>query len=373
MYEDYERDGETSRFNGETAVILRVGKIARGDSIGVIDQVKALIAEQSSSLIPGTSVSLVNDSTVQIRDSIDVLLINAVQGLVLLFLILLLFLGARNALMTALGIPVTFAVTFLILEALGETINSNTLFGLVLVLGLIVDHAIVITENTYRLRTLGYDKKRAAIEGASQVAWPIVASSLTTVAAFLPLMILPGTIGKFLRVIPLVVSISLIASTIEAILFIPAHSVEWPGGDLLKTKPDIFDKIKPSFDRFIRSLYKKRLIVVLGFFVVAAGIFSTIPFLKQDLFSAEDFTLFFIDIDLPAGSNSAKTESVVRRFEDRIQSLRGNGEVSNIISSVGFRSGGSGGTSAGNVGQIVVDLAEVKEGRSALLPSSWTR
>ncbi|MDX9898688.1 MAG: efflux RND transporter permease subunit [Spirochaetia bacterium] len=363
VYEDYERDGETSRFNGETAVILRVGKIARGDSIGVIDQVKALIAEQSSSLIPGTSVSLVNDSTVQIRDSIDVLLINAVQGLVLLFLILLLFLGARNALMTALGIPVTFAVTFLILEALGETINSNTLFGLVLVLGLIVDHAIVITENTYRLRTLGYDKKRAAIEGASQVAWPIVASSLTTVAAFLPLMILPGTIGKFLRVIPLVVSISLIASTIEAILFIPAHSVEWPGGDLLKTKPDIFDKIKPSFDRFIRSLYKKRLIVVLGFIVVAAGIFSTIPFLKQDLFSAEDFTLFFIDIDLPAGSNSAKTESVVRRFEDRIQSLRGNGEVSNIISSVGFRSGGSGGTSAGNVGQIVVDLAEVKEGR----------
>ncbi len=364
VYEDFDQNGEVSRFNGEGAIVLRVGKVARGDSIGVIDRVKAIVAGFEASLPEGVSVALVNDSTVQIRDSIDVLLSNAVQGLVLLSVILLLFLGLRNALMTALGIPVTFAITFLILEALGETINSNTLFGLVLVLGLIVDHAIVITENTHRLRGMGYDKRRAAIEGTSQVAWPIVASSLTTVAAFLPLMILPGTIGKFLRVIPLVVSIALIASTLEAILFIPAHMVEWPGGNQLKTKPDLFERLKPGFERFVRALYRKRLFVVLGFFVVAGGIFATIPFIKQDLFSAEDFTLFYIDIDLPAGSNSAKTESVVRRFEERIQPLRGNGEVSNVISSVGFRSGGSGGTSAGNVGQIVVDLTEVKEGRA---------
>ncbi|MBN2874581.1 MAG: efflux RND transporter permease subunit, partial [Spirochaetales bacterium] len=259
VYEEYDQNGETARFNGENAVVLRIGKVPRGDSIGVIDRVKDVVAEAEKALPEGVSVSLVNDSTVQIRDSIDVLLSNAVQGLVLLSVILLLFLGIRNALMTALGIPVTFAVTFLVLEALGETINSNTLFGLVLVLGLIVDHAIVITENTYRLRGLGLDKRQAAIEGTSQVAWPIVASSLTTVAAFLPLMILPGTIGKFLRVIPLVVSVALIASTIEAILFIPAHMVEWPGGDRLKTKPDLFERLRPAFERFVRALYRKRL------------------------------------------------------------------------------------------------------------------
>lgn len=363
VYDDYDEAGETSLFNGERAVLLRVGKVPRGDSIRVIDRVKDIVETAGPSLPDGVSLSLVNDSTVQIRDSVDVLLSNAVQGLVLLSLILFAFLGARNALMTALGIPVTFAATFLVLEALGETINSNTLFGLVLVLGMIVDHAIVLTENTYRLRRLGMDKRAAAIEGTRQVAWPVVASSLTTAAAFLPLMILPGTIGKFLRVIPLVVTIALLASTLEAIVFIPAHSAEWPGGDMLRSKPDLFDRLKPRFERLVRALYRRRLLVVLGFALVAGGIFATVPFIRQDLFSAEDYTLFYIELDLPSGSSKAKTEAVIRRFEERILPLRGDGEVANVISSVGFRSGGSGGTSAGNVGEIIVDLTEMKEGR----------
>lgn len=363
VIEAFDERGSTVSLNGERAITIRVSKVARGDSIGVIDRVKAIVERLEPSLPAGVRVDLLNDSTVQIRDSIDVLVANAIQGLIILVAILFIFLGARNALMTALGIPVTFAITFLALEFLGETLNSNTLFGLVLVLGLIVDHAIVITENSYRLRRLGYGLKDAAIQGTSQVAWPIVASTLTTVAAFLPLMILPGTIGKFLRVIPLVVSIALIASTLEAIIFIPAHMVEWPGGKTLKTKPDLFDRIRPRFEGFVRALYRKRLFVVLGFFLVAGGIFATVPFIRQDLFSAEDFTLFYIDIDMPGGTNRARTEELVRRYEERLLPLVGNGEVVNVQSSVGFRSGGSGNTSAGNVAQIVVDLAEVKEGR----------
>lgn len=363
VYEAFDEKGETARLNGDRAVILRVGKVPRGDAIGVIDRVKDLTRAEALSLPRGVRVDLLNDSTLQIRDSVDILLTNALQGLVLLSVILLLFLGIRNALMTALGIPVTFAITFIVLEALGETLNSNTLFGLVLVLGLVVDHAIVITENTYRLRALGYDKKLAAIEGTSQVALPIVSSTLTTVAAFLPLMILPGTIGKFLRVIPLVVTVALVASTLEAILFIPSHAAEWPGGDKLKTRADFFDRIRPGFERFIRSLYDRRRWVILGFAIVTTAVFSALPFIRQDLFDAEDFTLFYIDVTMPTGTNRARTEEAVRAFEDRILPLKGNGEVVNVVSSVGFRSGGSGGTSAGNVGQLVVDLTELKEGR----------
>ncbi len=363
VVEAFDERGSTVSLNGERAVTIRVSKVARGDSIGVIDRVKAIVERLEPSLPAGVRVDLLNDSTVQIRDSIDVLVANAIQGLIILVAILFVFLGARNALMTALGIPVTFAITFLALESLGETLNSNTLFGLVLVLGLIVDHAIVITENSYRLRRLGYGLKDAAIQGTSQVAWPIVASTLTTVAAFLPLMILPGTIGKFLRVIPLVVSIALIASTLEAIIFIPAHMVEWPGGKTLKTKPDLFDRVRARFEGFVRALYRRRLLVVLGFALVAGGIFAAVPFIRQDLFSAEDFTLFYIDIDMPGGTNRARTEELVRRYEERLLPLVGGGEVVNVQSSVGFRSGGSGNTSAGNVAQIVVDLAEIKEGR----------
>lgn len=363
VYEAFDERGDSARINGDRAVILRVGKVPRGNAIGVIDGVKRLVSETWPTLPEGARIDLINDSTVQIRDSIDVLLSNAFQGLVLLTVILLFFLGLRNALMTALGIPVTFAITFVILEAMGETLNSNTLFGLVLVLGMIVDHAIIITENTFRLRQAGFDKRRAAIEGTAQVAWPIVSSSLTTVAAFLPLMLLPGTIGKFLRVIPLTVIIALLASTIEAILFIPSHSAEWPGGDRLSSKPDIFQRIRPGFERFLKGLYGRRKLVVLGFAVVTIAIFAAVPFIRQDLFSAEDFTLFYIDIDMPTGTNRDTTERTIRAFEERILPLRGNGEVVNVVSSVGFRSSGSGGSSAGNVGQIVVDLTELKEGR----------
>ncbi len=144
VYESFDESGDAARLNGERAVILRVGKVPRGSAIGVIDGVKEIVSGTWQGLPEGVRIDLVNDSTVQIRDSVDVLVSNAIQGLILLSVILLLFLGTRNALMTALGIPVTFAITFVILEALGETLNSNTLFGLVLVLGMIVDHAIVI-------------------------------------------------------------------------------------------------------------------------------------------------------------------------------------------------------------------------------------
>jgi multidrug efflux pump subunit AcrB len=187
--EGFDERGVYARFNGEEAVTIRVSKVARGNSIAVIEGVKEQVEAFRKTLRPGIDITLSGDSTVQIKESIRVLLNNAVFGLFLLTGILFLFVGIRNALMTALGIPVTFALTFLILEAFGETLNSNTLFGLVLVLGLIVDHAIVITENSYRLQQEGLSRHDAAIQGTNQVVLPVLAGTLTTVAAFLPLMI----------------------------------------------------------------------------------------------------------------------------------------------------------------------------------------
>ena len=145
VVEGFDSRGIYARFNGEESISIRVSKVSGGNSISVIDSVKTEIEDFRKGLGPGIEIELSGDSTVQIRDSISVLLNNAFFGLILLSLILYLFVGFRNALMTALGIPVTFAITFIILELLGETFNTNTLFGMVLVLGLIVDHAIVIT------------------------------------------------------------------------------------------------------------------------------------------------------------------------------------------------------------------------------------
>lgn len=350
-----------ARFDGNEALILSVTKVPRGNAIRIIERVKSIVQEQDELLGESVVVSFLNDSTVQIRDSIDVLISNAVQGLILLTLILFLFLGFRNAAITAFGIPVTFAITFVILELLGETINTNTLFGMVLVLGMIVDHAIVITENTYRLQLEGRSRLEAAIEGASQVAWPIVASALTTIAAFLPLMILPGTIGKFLRVIPLVVTVALAVSTVESILFIPSHVVHWPGVGKPPRTAAFFETVRERFTVIARFLYRHRLATVGAFFALVVLIFSTMAFVRVDLFSAEDFSLFYIDITMPAGANKDQTERVVREYEARILPRIGAGEVTNVRSVVG--------RAAGNRAEILLSLVEQKDGRTRAIPA----
>ncbi len=305
--EGFDERGVYARFNGEEAVTIRVSKVARGNSIAVIEGVKEQVEAFRKTLRPGIDITLSGDSTVQIKESIRVLLNNAVFGLFLLTGILFLFVGIRNALMTALGIPVTFALTFLILEAFGETLNSNTLFGLVLVLGLIVDHAIVITENSYRLQQEGLSRHDAAIQGTNQVVLPVLAGTLTTVAAFLPLMILPGTIGKFLRVIPFTVSIALLASTFEAIVFLPSHYADWPGGKVKRDRKERFDKVRSIYRNILERVYRRKGISVLVLSAAALGIFSLVPLLRQDLFSAEDFANFTISMELAPGSPVSRT------------------------------------------------------------------
>ncbi len=362
VVEDYERDGNYARFNSEKAVILRVAKVPGGNSVTVADGVKSIIENMDESNYPGISFTVQNDSTVQISNSIGVLLNNALLGLFLLVLILFFFIGLRNALMTAIGIPVTFAITFIILDYLGETFNTNTLFGLVLVLGLIVDHAIVIIENSYRFQQAGLKRIDAAVKGVNQVVVPIIAATATTVAAFLPLMILPGTIGKFLRVIPLTVSIALAASTFEAIFFIPNHYAEWPGGHR-KRKEDWFVAFRNAYEKFVAYVYRRKKTVLIIFAVFFVGSVSLVPFLGQDLFSAEDYSLFYIDIEMVPGTTLEKTTEVVSKIEDKIKPFIGNDEIVSVTSSIGFSGGSSGNTTGNNIAQITVDLTERSEGR----------
>jgi multidrug efflux pump subunit AcrB len=361
--EVFDPTGADARYNMEQAIVLRITKITRGNSVAVVNGVKEAVAEFEQTMPAGMTINLFGDSTVQIRQSLDVLLNNAMLGLVFLVGILLLFIGVRNALVIALGIPVTFAITFVVLELFGETFNTNTLFGLVLVLGLVVDHAIVIIENSYRLNQEGLSRIDAAIQGTNQVVVPVIAATLTTVAAFLPLMILPGTLGRFLRVIPLTVSIALVASTVEAIVFLPVHFAEWSG----RAKKQLgirFDAIRRGFSKVIARVYRRRYLLIALMFVVMIGSFALIGTLQQDLFSSEDFTLFYIDIELPTGSPKAKTESVVAEYEKRIMPLVGQGEIISINSSIGTSSNDTGIEFKSNIAQIVVDIIEKDERRT---------
>ncbi|MFW5710525.1 MAG: efflux RND transporter permease subunit [bacterium] len=361
--EIYDTEGTRARFNGVQSINFKISKVSGGDSLTVTGGVKEAVDQFQQELPNGMNITVFNDSTVQIKDSINTLLNNFLLGFILLVIILFLFIGLRNALITAIGIPVTFAITFLLLEYMGESLNTNTLFGLVLVLGLIVDHAIVIIENSYRLQQEGLSRIDAAIEGTNQVVWPVVAASATTIAAFLPLMILPGTIGKFLRVIPLTVSVALFASTFEALVFLPVHFADWASKSKKKTKR-FFEVLRSRYQKLLSALYKRRKLTVLVMLIVMIFLLGLTGTVQQDLFSAEDYSLFYIDIEMPAGTPREKTNTIVAQFEEKLLPLIGEGEVLAVNSTIGFAESGTSTTSKSNVAEIIVDLKERDRGRT---------
>jgi len=235
-----------SRFEGEPAATLSISKKAGGNSIQLIEQIRSVAAAYDKQLAGAAQVSITGDTSVQIDNLLTDLQNNALLGMTLVIMILWMVLGLRNALITALGIPLAFLATFIFMWLTGATLNGNSLFGLVLVIGIIVDDAIVLVENCARHRGLGKSRVEAVVDGISEVATPVLAAILTTVAAFLPLMLMPGIMGRFMRVIPLVVSMALIASLIEALLSLPCHMHEWGEQD-----PEYLDERTRSFERFI--------------------------------------------------------------------------------------------------------------------------
>lgn len=358
----YAKSAYDMRFNSDKALSLVISKKIKGNSLRVVDNVKKAVEEFQKSLPKTISLTLSNDTTFLIRDTLSTLGWNSLIGFVLLILVLFIFIGVRNSLITALGIPITFAITFIFMEMYGETLNGNSLFALVLVLGMIVDHAIVIIENSYRHRQLGLSASESAITGTNEVIKPVIAATGTTIAAFLPLMLLPGIMGKFMRIIPMVVALALTASTLEALIFLPCHFVEW-GGKVKEKGKGFFGRWQNSFKSLLSKFYKRRWLTLLLTIITIAVTGALFPLVKQDLFAEEEWSQFFIDIKLPIGTPRYVTDEVTQRFEERLKPLVGNGEIVSLSSTVGFCITETEWLTASNYSQVTVDVTERKEGR----------
>ena len=355
------------RFNGNDVIALPISKTAQGNSIRVVNTVKERIKTYEESQ-PNLTFFWSGDSTIQIQDILNSLANNAWSGLLLLFLIMLLFLGWRNAIISCVEIPLTFAAVFIIMSLYGETLNGNSMFALVLVLGLVVDHAIVIMENMYRHLQLGKDKKTAAIDGTNEVAIPVISATLTTIAVFLPLILLPGIMGKFMRPIPVLISVALAVSTLFALMFIPIHFAEF--GKKSVKEPQWFIRIREFFRRAATFCYmrKIRTLLVVFAFVILLPILAA-PFIKVEFFAQEFMSQFMIDIEMARGTNRATTNKVVEKFEKRILPLVGNGEIVGVSASVGYQMTDTEWVTRDNVAQINVLLAERSEGRTRDIPA----
>lgn len=223
----FEEATNIGRLQGERTINLDVKQRPGGDSIRIVAGVRQAIADYESKLPHGITAKSNRDISFMVRERLELLTTNGLMGLVLCLLILRLFLSSRMALMTGLGIPFAMTATIALMLFTDTSLNMISMFALIIVLGMLVDDGIVVAENIYRYRQMGADPVTAAIKGSGEVFWPVVGAVTTTIAAFIPILFMTGIMGKFCRPIPIVVSIALLASLVEALIVLPSHLAEW--------------------------------------------------------------------------------------------------------------------------------------------------
>lgn len=332
MVRDTFAETDTSAtFDGKPAAMIKIFRVGDQKPTEISALVKRYVEEKTINLPPGVRLATWNDTSELFESRMNLLLKNAVLGLILVFLVLGLFLEIRLAMWVMLGIPIAFFGTLFFMPALGVSINMISLFAFILALGIVVDDAIVVGENVYEHRQRGTPYLPAAVTGSQEVGVPVVFSILTTVAAFAPLLFISGTMGKFIGVIPVVVITILLMSLIESLFVLPAHLAmgrrrEAAGGIIGR-----IDRLRRRFggllDRFIAGPYRRMLDVCLryryvtlavavaclflAFGVVKGGIikFTFMPEVDGDVITAA--------LQMPPGTPVAETARVERFIEQK--------------------------------------------------------
>ncbi|MBU1191733.1 MAG: efflux RND transporter permease subunit [Gammaproteobacteria bacterium] len=351
-------------YAGRFAVMLSVNKKSYTNTLELVAQLDAYIQEKNALLAPqGIKLVLADDQTVPTRVAIEVMERNAVIGLALVILVSWVFLGSRIALLIGIGIPFSLAGTFWVLNMTGFTLNISVLLGVVIALGMLVDDAVVVVEAIYYRMQRGAQGLNAAVDALHEVFAPVTSSVLTTLAAFLPLMLLPGIVGKFMFVIPFVVSLALLISLLEAYWMLPTHvvSLRMDFG-----KPSRFQARRTRFTHWVRLKYSKLLLYVmrrpkrfLGFallsFVLAMGAVAS-GAVRLQFFAFDPIRMFYVNVDMPSGSALTTTLQQLQRVEARVQQHLLPGEARAVTANAGLKFTDTEPLYGDHYGQIMVAL-----------------
>ena len=351
-----------SRMDGKPSITFSISKNGDANSIDVIDAIKALVQRYRAQAPDGVEFRWTNDNSVYINRIIGVLRNNAITGMLLIVTLLFIFLGGRNALLASLGIPISFFITFIFMHASGYTLNGSTLFALVMVLGIIVDDAIIVLENCHRYRLRGYNAFDSAIQGTTEVVRPILSSIGTNIAAFLPLILLPGIMGKFMRIIPFVFSLALVASVFEAFFLLPSHYADWT------TRSRVYERGEKKFFRVLRRAYGHLLIKVLRrrylllplLVLVLISSLMLIPVIGVEMFGEEEFDQFKVLVRFPEGTSLEESDRIMRKFETEALQLP-ESAVQDVIVNVGLLQGNEDWVTRKNVAQVLVQLKPMED------------
>lgn len=359
VVDGYKDRSTISRANEIESVSLRVRKRAGENIVRIADDVRALLATHAPNLPVGTSYFITQDHSKYVRDTVRDLENNIITGLLLVLAVLFFAMGLRNASFVAIAIPLSMLISFIVLRVMGVTLNMVVLFGLILALGMLVDNSIVVIENIFRHSSEGVPRAQAAFSATTEVAWPIIASTLTTLVAFAPLLFWPGIMGEFMKYLPITVIATLTASLFVALVINPVLAATF----LSEQGKKLFDDSGEARGPFLR-LYKRILSwsldhpwmlvtfsnVLLVVVVALYGAFGA----GIELFPDATPERAQVIISAPQGTRIERTDELTRTVE---QIVKEDENLLNMVANVGISGGplifGQGG---GSANAAVVDL-----------------
>lgn len=329
----FEKHQVITRTNGFDSINLLVKSDSDSDVINISEKIKEFIAQQKKSLGDKIDIKVVSDFSYYTRSLLNIVTNNALIGIVLVLISLMIFLSHYTALWTAFGIPLSVLGAVIFFPLYDVSINFISMISMILVLGLLVDDAIVVAENVTRHVEMGKDKVQAALHGAYEMFWPVCTTIITTILAFVPMFFMKGVTGKFITQIPLIIILTLLFSLVESTLILPSHLAH--SKNLLPRKLEWFEKIKRSYAKLIKILLKVRGLTLLGFMglLVAAAMLFHFK-MKRVLFPFDDVDIFYVIAELPQGTPQDITSERMREVE-RIVDKIPRTEMVNYTTTIG--------------------------------------
>ncbi|MBP7468825.1 MAG: efflux RND transporter permease subunit [Thauera sp.] len=341
----HERPSQLVSYNGRPSIMLSITKQADANTLELVERLQAFAGERNPLLAgQGVQLALIDDQTHATRHAIGVMESNAIFGLFAVLVMCWIFLGSRLALLVGLGVPFALAGTFVAVDLIGSTLNLTVLLGVVIALGMLVDDAVVIVEAIYYRLQRGDPPREAVIGGVEEVGLPVLSSVLTTIAAFLPLMLLPGILGKFMFIVPFVVTVGLLVSLLEAFWILPTHILALGMQPARRTRAQV---LRERLTHWLRVKYARALVAVLRrrriaaaalvLLVVGAGGAVASGLVKVQFFAFDSMRLFYVSVDMPAGVTPERTLAEAERAARVLAQAIDASELRSIASYAGLK------------------------------------
>lgn len=383
------RSGELALFErGDAVVELQLQRSESGHSLKAAKVLESWLDKTRPTLPPTIRLEVFDAQWQLIRERIELLVSNGLSGLLLVVATLYFFLPARVAFWVMIGVPTAFLATLGLMLVFGGTINMMSLFALIMALGIIVDDAIVVSEDADTHRRMGEGPAQAAAGGARRMFWPVVAASLTTVAAFIPLMLVGGVIGNILGDIPFVMIMVITASLLESFFILPAHLKQALAGEAGRHTSRLRQRLDASFEHFrdrrFRPLVERALAwrgttvaLTLGLMILAVGLLAggRIGFV---FFPTPEGQVVFANATFVAGTPRAQTETFLQDLERALfeaEAELGGGLVRTAVARLGgtIPTGGGSGARGDQLAAIMVELTppDEREVRNERFLATW--